>query len=79
MAASPQKSSIEGRDLSRAFGHGSMRSTALAGVSSAPPWNTAPAPQSAREGIEASGKGFAQRLTSAMDGVPAGGQLPGHE
>ena len=33
MAASPQKSSIEGRDLSRAFGHGSMRSTALAGVS----------------------------------------------
>ncbi len=33
MAVSPQKSSIEGRDLRRAFGQGTMRSTALAGVS----------------------------------------------
>ena len=33
MAMSPQKSSLEGRDLRRSFGQGSMRSTALAGVS----------------------------------------------
>jgi putative ABC transport system ATP-binding protein len=33
MAMSPLKSSLEGRDLRRSFGQGSMRSTALAGVS----------------------------------------------